>query len=123
MDPPYNSRQYGANYHLLNTIAEYRPFIPKGKTGLREYLRSRYCGKRTVLSSFEDLLKNAQFQYIVLSYNNEGLMTLDDIKSTMSKYGHYEMFSQEYHRFQADKEENRHHTADRTTEYLHILTK
>ncbi|MBQ0087788.1 MAG: DNA adenine methylase, partial [Prevotellaceae bacterium] len=34
MDPPYNSRQYGANYHLLNTIAEYKPFIPKGKTGL-----------------------------------------------------------------------------------------
>ncbi|MGM9747762.1 MAG: DNA adenine methylase, partial [Candidatus Cryptobacteroides sp.] len=23
LDPPYNARQYGANYHLLNTIAEY----------------------------------------------------------------------------------------------------
>jgi len=34
LDPPYNSRQYGANYHLLNTIAEYKPFIPRGKRDL-----------------------------------------------------------------------------------------
>ena len=34
LDPPYNARQYGANYHLLNTIALYDEFTPKGKTGL-----------------------------------------------------------------------------------------
>ena len=45
LDPPYNTRQYGANYHLLNTIALYDDFIPKGKTGLREYNRSKYCTK------------------------------------------------------------------------------
>lgn len=31
LDPPYNSRQYSANYHLLNTIADYKSFTPKGK--------------------------------------------------------------------------------------------
>lgn len=36
LDPPYNERQYGANYHLLNTIAKYDKFAPKGKTGLRD---------------------------------------------------------------------------------------
>src|SRR5690554_3342733 len=40
LDPPYNARQYGANYHLLNTIAKYDNFIPKGKTGLRNYNKS-----------------------------------------------------------------------------------
>ncbi|HET8837687.1 MAG TPA: DNA adenine methylase, partial [Flavobacteriaceae bacterium] len=29
LDPPYNSRQYGANYHLLNTITKYDTFVPK----------------------------------------------------------------------------------------------
>lgn len=38
LDPPYNTRQYGANYHLLNTIALYDDFIPRGKTGLKEYI-------------------------------------------------------------------------------------
>ncbi len=43
LDPPYNHRQYGANYHLLNTIARYDGFTPKGKTGVRAYKSSRYC--------------------------------------------------------------------------------
>jgi adenine-specific DNA-methyltransferase len=29
LDPPYNAREYGANYHLLNTIAKYDNFTPK----------------------------------------------------------------------------------------------
>jgi len=32
LDPPYNHRQYGSNYHLLNTIAEYKEFIPNSKS-------------------------------------------------------------------------------------------
>ncbi len=39
LDPPYNHRQYGANYHMLNTIAKYDSFEPAGKTGLRKYER------------------------------------------------------------------------------------
>ncbi|MGM9737421.1 MAG: DNA adenine methylase [Candidatus Cryptobacteroides sp.] len=123
MDPPYNARQFGANYHLLNTIAEYKPFVPKGKTGLREYARSSYCGKHTVASSFESLIRDAQFKYIFLSYNNEGLMSVDEIRQIMSRYGRYDLISRDYHRFRADKECNRHHKAACTTEYLHILEK
>ena len=123
LDPPYNARQYGANYHLLNTIAEYKPFIPRGKTGLREYLRSLYCSRRSALPSFESLIRDAQFKYIFFSYNNEGLMSLQDIRSIMGKYGHYDMVSQQYHRYRADKEDKRNHIADKTTEYLHILEK
>ncbi len=46
LDPPYNHRQYSANYHLLNTISLYKPFIPKGETGLPHYNRSKYCKKK-----------------------------------------------------------------------------
>lgn len=123
LDPPYNTRQYGANYHLLNTIAEYKSFSPKGKTGLRDYERSLYCSKRTVALSFESLIREAEFKYVFLSYNNEGLMSMNEIKSVMSRYGHYDVISQEYTRFRADKEENRNYLTDTTTEYLHILEK
>lgn len=123
LDPPYNARQYGANYHLLNTIAENKPFKPRGKTGLRNYTRSEYCSKRSVPASFEDLIRNADFKYILLSYNNEGLIPLESIKSNMGKYGRYDVISQSYQRFRADKEENRHHSGTRTVEYIHILEK
>lgn len=123
LDPPYNHRQYGANYHLLNTIAEYKPFIPKGKSGLREYFKSSYCRKNEVCESFEELIKNAKFRYIFLSYNNEGLMSREKIEEIMSRYGKYDLVKKEYQRFKADKDQNRVHKADKTFEYLHILEK
>jgi adenine-specific DNA-methyltransferase len=123
LDPPYNARQYGANYHLLNTIAKYDHFSPKGKTGLRSYEKSSFCSKNSVKKSFEELIRNAEFKYTFLSYNNEGLMDKNEIKSLMSKYGKYELVTTNYQRFKADKEESRNHKGNSTIEYLHILEK
>lgn len=123
LDPPYNARQYGANYHLLNTIAKYDTFAPKGKTGLRSYYRSSYCKAGEVKESFENLIKNARFRYVFFSYNNEGLMPAKEIKQIMQKYGRYDLAQKDYQRFKADKTESRNHTATATTEYLHILEK
>lgn len=123
LDPPYNAREYGANYHLLNTIAKYDNFTPKGKTGLRVYSKSAFCKKKEVEKSFDDLIKNANFKYIFLSYNNEGIMSSETIKKILSNYGKYDLLTTEYQRFRADKKENRNHKASSTTEYLHILEK
>jgi adenine-specific DNA-methyltransferase len=123
LDPPYNHRQYGANYHLLNTIAEYKEFKPRGKSGIREYVRSNYCKKSEVKNSFADLIKNAEFRYIFLSYNNEGLMKQEDIRNIMQKYGRYDLVTKEYQRFKADKTNARNRKADKTCEFLHILVK
>jgi len=123
LDPPYNARQYGSNYHLLTTIAKYDAFIPKGKTGLRDYYRSAYCKKNQVKKSFDELIKNANFKYIFLSYNNEGLMTENEVKTIMKTYGNYSLKTTKYQRFKADKTENRNHKATETVEYLHILEK
>jgi len=123
LDPPYNARQYGANYHLLNTIALYDNFTPKGKTGLREYRRSQYCSKAKVKDAFRELIKEAKFRYIFLSYNNEGLMSENEVKEIMQKYGRYDLVKKEYQRFKADKDSNRVHKANQTYEYLHIIEK
>lgn len=121
LDPPYNRRQYGANYHLLNTICLYDKFTPYGKTGIREYNHSNYCKSTKVLSCFEELIKNACFKYIFVSYNHEGLMTQNEIKNIMQKYGKYSLEAKKYSRFHADKLEKRGNKM--TFEYLHILEK
>jgi adenine-specific DNA-methyltransferase len=121
LDPPYNARQYGANYHLLNTIATYDHFVPNGKTGLRKYQKSDWCSRSKVEHAFDDLLKNAKFKYIFLSYNNEGLMPMETIKKIMSKYGRYDLASTDYPRFKADRDENRNHKASKTEEFVHVL--
>lgn len=125
LDPPYNARQYCTNYHVLETIAKYDNPELKGKTGLRDYnsQKSKYCSKRTLESEFDDLIEKAKFKYIFLSYNNEGLMSVETIKTIMSKYGKYSCTEQEYRRFKADKSSNRNTGGEETIEYLHCLVK
>ena len=125
LDPPYNARQYSANYHLLETISKYDNPIIKGKTGLRDYSnqKSKFCSKSQVNEVFEELISDADFKYIFLSYNDEGLMSLETIKKIMEKYGEYQCFTTDYKRFRADKEENRNHKKSSTVEYLHCLIK
>jgi adenine-specific DNA-methyltransferase len=123
LDPPYNPRQYSANYHLLETIAKYDNPKIHGKTGLREYenQKSLYCSRVEVKNTFKDLILNAKVKYIFLSYNNEGLMSLKDIKEIMSLRGKYGYFTKKYNRFKADKSENRNYKANKTIEYLHYV--
>jgi adenine-specific DNA-methyltransferase len=123
LDPPYNARQYGSNYHLLNTIAKYDTFTPNGKTGLRSYGRSKYCQKNEAAKTLENLIENADFKYIFLSYNNEGLMSKETVEKIMKNFGKYDVATIEYQRFKADKTESRNHKATETLEYLHILEK
>src|SRR3989339_141643 len=123
LDPPYNQRQYATNYHLLETVAKYDNPKIHGKTGLREYQsqKSLYCSRNQVKKTFSDLISVAKQKYIFLTYNNEGLMSLDDIKEIMSLRGKYGHFTKEYNRFKADTSENRNYKAKKTVEYLHYV--
>jgi adenine-specific DNA-methyltransferase len=120
LDPPYNARQYSSNYHLLETIAKNDNPEIHGKTGLRaDNKKSQYCSKAQVKKAFADLVKNAKAKYIFLSYNNEGLLLLDEIKEIMSRRGKYGFFTQDYHRFKADN--RRDYSTDKTIECLHYV--
>ena len=123
LDPPYNQRQYATNYHMLETIAKYDNPVVHGKTGLRDYQKqkSAYCSRTIVKKQFKDLIDKAKVKYIFLSYNNEGLMSIDDIKEVMSGRGEYGFFTKEYNRFKADKCVNRDFKANKTVEYLHYV--
>jgi adenine-specific DNA-methyltransferase len=121
IDPPYNIRQYGATYHLLNTIARYDVFEPQGKTGMREYFRSRYCGHKKALAALEELIAKARFDTIFLSYNNEGLMHEEEIAEIMSRYGKYTCKKTAHHRLRTHNLLEKR--ASTTVEYLHILEK
>ena len=88
IDPPYNDRQYLPNYHLLETVAKYDDPILSGVTGVRPYNheKSNYCVKTKVYDAFDDLIKNADFRHIVISYSDDGLLSVDQIKEILSKH-------------------------------------
>ncbi len=89
IDPPYNARQYLPNYHILETISKYDRPVVYGKTGLRPYTKdiSKYCSKKSVLNEFSELIQNAKFKHIVVSYSSEGLMSEAEIRKVLIKNG------------------------------------
>jgi len=98
IDPPYNERQYLPNYHVLETAAKYDFPVLKGVTGQRPYeaQKSDFCSRKTVVGAFEELVRNAKFQHIILSYNTDGIMTLDEISEVMRAYGLPDTFEVNY---------------------------
>lgn len=120
LDPPYNGREYGSYYHLLNTIAVYdNTFVPKGKTGLRAYSTSNYCRKKEAAKALAALIGSADFRYIFLSYNNEGLIAIDTIRAIMERYGKYAVSCIPYTKFKSQGTQPK----ATTMEYIHVLSK
>ncbi len=106
-DPPYNGRQYASNYHVLETIARWDlgSWQPRGKTGLRpsELNRSHFCMPKTVRSAFQSIFDAAAPVPLLLSYNNEGLMTETAIRDLAARYYKTCQFLKlPYARFQSD---------------------
>lgn len=104
LDPPYNQRQYSSNYSPLNYLVEYSDKIKlTGKTGLISgYNRSKFCSSRYVAESFQNLIDNLKCNYIVLSYNNEGLLKEEDLKKILEKKGDTTLHRLEYRKFKSN---------------------
>lgn len=120
IDTPYNHRQYGSNYHILNVISKYDFSIePKGIVGLQDYNKSNYSYKTKVKETFDDLIKNANFKHIFISYNNEGILSIDDFQEILSKYGNLIIYKKDYKTYKADNKRN--NKSKNVIEYLFYL--
>ena len=87
-DPPYNSRQYLPNYHILETIAKYDYPKIHGVTGMRDYehQKSAFCKKSDVENAFRRMIQNANVKYVVISYNSEGLLSKEQLSSICMEF-------------------------------------
>lgn len=126
IDPPYNGRQYAPNFHILETLACWDNPKVNGKTGLRPYdsQKSLYSQKSKCNEAFADLIKNADTKYILMSYNNEGIIFDEFIRETLGKRGKVEIYQQEYRRFRTerDHEKRRYKVSDdKVTEIIYFV--
>ncbi|MCP4050174.1 MAG: modification methylase [bacterium] len=124
VDPPYNQRQYSSNYHILETIARWDldNFEPRGVTGLRNSSdqKSEYCMKLKAENAFEKLVASINSDYILFSYNNEGLLQERKLLKLINKKFEIIKFHKiKYRRFKSDLEnENRSFKSNSTNEFL-----
>lgn len=72
IDPPYNSRQYADNYHVLENITDWQKPEVYGVTRKftnRDDRKSDYS-RKTAPKAFANLVKNISAKYILVSFNN-----------------------------------------------------
>lgn len=124
IDPPYNRRQYISNYHVLETIARYDSPEIYGKTALRPYNgeKSKYCLKGEVLDTFEELIKNAKFKHIVVSYSSDGLLKEEDIERILINNGNkssYKLYKFPYRKYKSKHKQE----SNALYEYLFYINK
>jgi len=78
-DPPYNQHPYWSNYFMLNIINEWvSANIQSGVSWISEnWNRSTYNKNKQAQESMKSLIKNTNAKYIVISYNNELIISYD----------------------------------------------
>ena len=109
LDPPYNERQYPGYYHLPELLAQGWDPPPelRGKTGLipDDELRSDWCRRGRCEDALRQLLDAADAKHILLSYNDEGLLTPEAIEAAFRATGvpdSFRRFGRGYRRYRSD---------------------
>jgi adenine-specific DNA-methyltransferase len=89
-DPPYNKHPYCIYYFLLDIINNWdtNEKIPQTNRGQpKNWLKSKYNSFTHAKEEFEELIKNTNSKFIMISYNNGGIIPLDEMDSMLKKYG------------------------------------
>jgi len=130
IDPPYNSRQYVAYYHIPEILARgwgvSAPAI-RGKVGLLagEEGRSQWSHGRRVQKLFSALLAATGARHALISFNSEGHLAPDALQLLLTKAsvdGEVAHFAQRYRRYRADSEhEGRHYHGNMALEHLYLV--
>ena len=123
MDPPYNQHPYGSNYFMLNIILNNKieGKISKVSGIPNNWNRSAYNKRNEVEGALEQLVKDVDCKYLVVSYNSEGFVCLDRMKEILSKYGELEIKEIKYPAFRGSR--NLRNRELYVNEYLFVLDK
>lgn len=91
LDPPYNQRQYGANYFPLNAIVDIsaNELDVAGITGIpiAGYKKSAWCSSKTAATALKTILEGTQARHLALSYNQEGILSHATITKLFTETG------------------------------------
>lgn len=133
LDPPYSEHCYATYYHIWDSIVRWDKPCVGLKTNRRldriaatfdTNMKSEWNSKKTVLKTFEETLAVLPVDYVLMSYSNESLLTLDELRPILEKYTKYEVTEVDYkrnimHKIGNAKEEGR----STNTEYLILVEK
>ena len=122
-DPPYNQHPYGSNYFMLNVIIENKSENISEVSGIpKDWNRSDYNYYKKAIKSMKELINKSieKTKYIILSYNNEGIIPLDEWDKIFDPY-HITKYEYPYDAFKGCK--NLKNRENKVIEIMYLISK
>ena len=126
-DPPYNKHPYSIYFFMLDIINDWNidQDIPKTNRGQpKTWFKSPYNSFTNAKSAFEDLIKHTKSKFILLSYNNGGIIPLPELEVILERYGKLMKIPVEhktYHKLQGIASYKRKKEYEDVKEFLWLL--
>ena len=102
LDPPYNQHSYLGNYHIWETLCLWDKPEVYGIAMKRvdcQERKSAFNSKRTAKDVLTALLPQVRARRILLSFNDEGFLSKDEILGVLEPLGQVECHSIDYRRY------------------------
>jgi adenine-specific DNA-methyltransferase len=115
LDPPYNQHPYGSNYFMLNLILDYKyPETISDVSGIpKNWNRSGYNKKRHAFSALSNLVAAIKAKYVLISFNSEGFVSIDEMKEMLQSIGRFEVLETKYTAFRGCRNLSRRYICKR----------
>src|SRR3989442_14089611 len=92
LDPPYNQHRYYTNYHVWETLVAWDAPEPYGLACKRADARdpstkSPFNSRATMATALAEVIAAVRARVVVVSFSNEGWVSLDDLVRICSARG------------------------------------
>ena len=123
LDPPYNQHPYGSNYFMLNLILKNKLDVEISKVSgiTQDWNRSVFNKPYGALNAMEEIITNLDSKFVIISYNSEGFISFDEMRTMLHKYGKFKTRKIRYNVFRGSR--NLKNRDIHVSEYLFILEK
>ena len=95
LDPPYNKHPYSIYYFMLDIINNWDTSvnIPNTNRGQpKNWTKSDYNSINKAIIAFKDLIQKIKAKFILLSYNNKGIIPIETIETILKSKGKLYIF-------------------------------
>jgi adenine-specific DNA-methyltransferase len=104
LDPPYNQHRYFTNYHVWETLVawdapEHYGVACKRVDARDEVTKSVFNRRRLMPDALRDLIASVQARVVVLSYNDESWVSIDELRDMCAVHGHVEVLAFDSRRY------------------------
>ncbi len=104
LDPPYNQHRYFTNYHIWETLVawdapEHYGVACKRSDARNESTRSAFNRRREMPVALERVLRDVRAEVVVLSYNDESWIGLDELREMCGQRGAVEVLALDSKRY------------------------